>query len=349
MTKTGEPTDNRNWRERLRTDEPADKRSWRERLGVGTREMPRLSDEYGAQHSEPNHLKASKEPWNPQPEPTPDSRSLDQQGDKQSITGVAGSLPETSANNPLVLKLRDQRRAAEHLAEARVLAARERIENRSPAVEVVAPTPSKMTAPQVIRTQEKTDDDRSGGAGGRSVFLIHGRNAEINSAMNMFLRSINLRPIEFSKAIHNAISEGGKGGNPDIYSILELNFKKVSALVVLLTPDDEVRLRSELWSKREKALEKTPRYQARPNVLFEAGWALGRYPQKSILVTVGNVKEFSDIAGKHMMYLDDSQKSRKHFANRLKSMGCEIDLEGDDWETAGSFCIKKPASKEGIK
>jgi predicted nucleotide-binding protein len=101
-----------------------------------------------------------------------------------------------------------------------------------------------------------------------------------------------------------------------------------------------VQLRENLWSKKEKPLEKKPNFQARPNVIFEAGMALGRHPEKTIFVTVGKVKEFSDIAGKHMIFLDNSSRSRRQLAKRLESMGCPIELDGDDWESAGNFSVR---------
>ena len=106
---------------------------------------------------------------------------------------------------------------------------------------------------------------------------------------------------------------------------------------MLFTGDDEVRLRKPLHQKREKILERTLNFQARPNVLFEAGMAYAKHPEKTVFVTVGKVKEFSDIAGRHMMYLNNSTKSRRQLALRLKKLGCPVDLDGDDWENAGRF------------
>ena len=73
------------------------------------------------------------------------------------------------------------------------------------------------------------------------------------------------------------------------------------------------------------------------NVIFEAGLALGKYPERTILVQVGALKPFSDIAGRHFVRLRNSSKSRQELAQRLKLAGCEVNLSGTDWHDAGLF------------
>ena len=150
--------------------------------------------------------------------------------------------------------------------------------------------------------------------------------------MNSFLRSIGLQPIEFSSAIHGTIKKLKAGGNPFIGDILDVTFDRVKALIVLFSPDDEVQLRKHLWSKGEKKDEKKLLPQARPNVIFEAGLAFGRHQEKTLFISVGKIKPFSDIAGRHMLNLTNTSASRRDFAGRLRNMGCSIDLSGNDWE-----------------
>jgi hypothetical protein len=76
--------------------------------------------------------------------------------------------------------------------------------------------------------------------------------------------------------------------------------------------------------------------QARPNVLFEAGLALGAHPEKTVIVQVGKVRPFSDIAGKHLVRLGED-RGRNDLANRLKRLGCLVEMTGDDWMKAGYF------------
>jgi hypothetical protein len=48
------------------------------------------------------------------------------------------------------------------------------------------------------------------------------------------------------------------------------------------------------------------------------------------------VRLFSDIAGKHLIRLSE-ERGRNDLANRLKRLGCPVDMTGDVWMTAGYF------------
>ena len=165
-----------------------------------------------------------------------------------------------------------------------------------------------------------------------AVFVVHGRNEAIRMALFAFLRSLGLRPIEWSQAL----SRTGKAA-PYIGEILDSAFEQAQAIIVLLTPDDEVRLSKALWSDDESDVEKSTRLQARPNVLFEAGMAFGRSPDRTLLVQIGPVKQFSDIAGRHVVRLTNLPDRRIDVANRLRTAGCSVSLEGKDWLHAGDF------------
>jgi predicted nucleotide-binding protein len=125
-----------------------------------------------------------------------------------------------------------------------------------------------------------------------SVFVVVGRNGKINKALFQFLRALDLIPIEWERAR----AKTGKA-NPYIGEILEEGFKMATAVVVLMTPDDEAKLKDEFHKDVEDSFEKVPTGQARPNVLFEAGYAMGKYPENTVLVQVGKLRPFSDISG----------------------------------------------------
>ena len=72
-------------------------------------------------------------------------------------------------------------------------------------------------------------------------------------------------------------------------------------------------------------------------MLFEAGMAFGRNPQNTVLVQVGPVKEFSDVAGRHIVRLGNDPTSRQALATRLANAGCNVDTSGSKWLTAGDF------------
>jgi len=122
-----------------------------------------------------------------------------------------------------------------------------------------------------------------------------------------------------------------------ISEILDAAFNAAQAVVVLLTGDDEVRLRRQFTSDADPSSERELLPQPRPNVLFEAGLALGRAPSRTVFVELGAVKPFSDNAGRHTVRFDDSTQRRQELATKLRLAGCTVDLSGTDWHRAGDF------------
>jgi len=167
------------------------------------------------------------------------------------------------------------------------------------------------------------------------VFVIHGRNEAMRRALFDFLRAIDLKPIEWSEAV--ALT--GKP-SPFVGEIIDAAMLHAQAILVLFTGDDQARLRDEFLSGNDPDYESETTPQSRPNVIFEAGLALGKYPERTILVQVGTLRPFSDIAGRHFIRLRNSSKSRQELAQRLKLAGCDVDLSGTDWHDAGSFPSK---------
>jgi predicted nucleotide-binding protein len=167
------------------------------------------------------------------------------------------------------------------------------------------------------------------------VFVIHGRDEELRRSLFDFLRAIDLKPIEWSEAV----SLVGKP-SPFVGEILDAAMQNAQAIIVLFTGDDQARLRDEFLSGNDPVYERETTPQSRPNVIFEAGLALGKYPDRTILVQVGNLRPFSDIAGRNFVRLRNSSKSRQELAQRLRLAGCDVDLSGTDWHDAGSFPTK---------
>lgn len=169
----------------------------------------------------------------------------------------------------------------------------------------------------------------------RRVFVIHGRNEPARKALFAFLRSIGLEPIEWSQAI----SMAGKG-SPYIGEVLDAAFSSAQAVVVLQTPDDIAYLHPSLTYPDDPDTE--PQAQPRPNVLFEAGMAMGRDPDRTVIVELGRVRVFSDIHGRHVVRLDNTPSRRQDLAERLRDAGCDVDLSGRDWHEAGDLAPPPP-------
>jgi predicted nucleotide-binding protein len=153
----------------------------------------------------------------------------------------------------------------------------------------------------------------------KQVFVVHGRDDRLRRDFFSFLRALKLEPLEWSEALRLT----GKAA-PYIGEILDKAFDSAQAVVVLLTPDDEVRLVPDLWLSDVEDTEKSLLLQARPNVLFEAGMAFGRNPDRTLLVQVGQVKAFSDVAGRHVVRLTNAPESRQDIAERLRTDGCTV-------------------------
>jgi predicted nucleotide-binding protein len=188
--------------------------------------------------------------------------------------------------------------------------------------------PAPLTLKRISIASIELDGDKV------SVFVVHGRNLVIRDAMFQFLRSIGLKPIEWSQAVNAT----GKA-SPYIGEILDKAFSMARAIVVLMTPDDEGKLREKFSSMEEPDFEKELTPQSRLNVIFEAGIAIGRDQDRTVIVEFGRLRPFSDIGGRHVIRMDDSGPKRQELAQRLQTAGCKVDLTGTDWHTCGKFKI----------
>lgn len=168
------------------------------------------------------------------------------------------------------------------------------------------------------------------------MFVVHGRNEAMRRSMFDFLRSINLAPMEWTRAV-----ELTGEGSPYIGQVLDAAFEHAQAIVVLLTPDEVAYLQPR-YAGGDHDPETEPAPQARPNVLFEAGMALGRDAARTVLVEVGIVRPFSDVAGRHAIRLNQTVHARQALALRLQTAGCAVDLTGTDWHSAGDFTAPPP-------
>jgi predicted nucleotide-binding protein len=200
---------------------------------------------------------------------------------------------------------------------------------------VAAPAPARTR--QRKTAARKPAARRTAARGGRpkrgkKVFVVHGRDRDLRNSMFRFLRALKLEPIEWSQAV-----KATKKGAPYIGEVLDRAFREASAVVVLLTPDDQARLKKSLAKHSDPEWETTLTGQARPNVLFEAGMAFGRHEDSTILVQVGALRNFSDIGGRHVIRLHDGAEARQELADRLDTAGCAIDTTGSDWFSEGDF------------
>jgi predicted nucleotide-binding protein len=162
--------------------------------------------------------------------------------------------------------------------------------------------------------------------------VVHGRNEKATKALFAFLRALGLQPLEWVQAIRKT----GKA-SPYVGEILDGAFRDAAAVVVLLTADDDARLKAKLRKKSDPPYERALSGQARPNVLFEAGMAFGKNPDSTVLVQVGNVKPFSDVGGRHVVHLTNAPSTRQELATKLANAGCNVNITGSDWLEEGDL------------
>jgi predicted nucleotide-binding protein len=167
----------------------------------------------------------------------------------------------------------------------------------------------------------------------RSVAVVYGRNEAARAGLFYTLHALGLAPLEWGEAL-------AKTGSATPYTgeTVDMLFTQVQAVVVLLTGDEEVRLREPLWKSPEDG---KPGVQARPNVFFEAGIAFAKYPRRTLLVQIGTHRDVSDFAGRHVVHFTGDAKTRNDLRNRLETAGCVVKAVGNDWLEAGQSEIEK--------
>ena len=186
---------------------------------------------------------------------------------------------------------------------------------------------------RVIQKEKEVHLPNSEAKDKRKVWVVHGRNLKARDAMFIFLRSIGLEPMEWGEAL--ALT--GKG-TPYTGEVLDLAFAEAQAVVVLITGDDLARLGTRFADANDPSAETDPSPQARPNVLFEAGMAFGKYPERTVLVHLGKTRPFSDVAGRNALYISNDIKQRQALADRLRISGAAVKTENrTDWHAAGDF------------
>jgi predicted nucleotide-binding protein len=176
------------------------------------------------------------------------------------------------------------------------------------------------------------------------VFVIYGRNLDAYDQMVKFLRALKLDPVPFNKISAEC------GANASVREIIRHGMAKAAGVVAMFTPDEYAVLRPEHDSKRG-AGEESRRWQARPNVIYEAGLAMGMAEQRTVLVKLGTeVRLFSDVGGIHTVNLDNGFESRNLLRDKLQAAGCTPDMMTDNHlhvGQSGDFaqCVMFPNAK----
>ncbi|AWK09634.1 nucleotide-binding protein [Streptomyces spongiicola] len=175
--------------------------------------------------------------------------------------------------------------------------------------------------------QAQADHSRS-----RSVFVVHGRDEQVRTAMFGLLRRLDLRPLEWERLVR---ASGGTA--PFLGQVVEKALSQAQAALVLLTPDDVAMLHPHLMGFNEAPYEVQLTGQPRQNVLIELGMALMAYPERTIIVQVGQVRPAADLAGRNVVHFDGSEAAISKIVERLKGAQCDLDDTRPDWRDISHF------------
>lgn len=136
------------------------------------------------------------------------------------------------------------------------------------------------------------------------VFIVHGHDGELKEAVARLIEQQSIETIILS----NKTNEG-----KTIIEKIE-HYSDVSAAICLFTADDKGK------AKSEKSLSD----RARQNVVFEAGYFMGKLGRnRMVIVAESNVELPSDMSG--MVYTNKSDW-KVEVLKELKSMGFAIDF-----------------------
>lgn len=117
------------------------------------------------------------------------------------------------------------------------------------------------------------------------VFIVHGHDNELKLDVERFIREIGLQPV----VLHREIDRG-----QTIIEKFEEN-SDVGFAFILLTPDEIAYTADQ---KDKKDTERKWEYRARPNVIFEYGYFIGKLGRERVCcLSKGNVTVPSDISG----------------------------------------------------
>lgn len=162
----------------------------------------------------------------------------------------------------------------------------------------------------------------------QSVFIVHGRNLNSVRELKKFLHFLGLQVKSFEEAAAEA------GPNAVVREVVKNAVTNSGAVLVLFTPDEKAKLVESLGTEVE-------RLQARPNVLYEAGLAMG-LNASTIFVSVGNVDVPSDLHGTHFVRLSNDNNIRHSLYLKLKAAGCQVpEPKADLYEirVSGDFSV----------
>jgi hypothetical protein len=166
----------------------------------------------------------------------------------------------------------------------------------------------------------------------RNVFVVHGRDEQARDALFGLLRALGLRPLGWETLV-------AATGNtsPYLRDVIIQGIGMAQAAVVLMTPDDIVRLHPDLLGPDEDEHEGRAAMQARPNVIMELGMALATYADRTIVLFAGRHRPMADLSGLNYIRLYSGEECLEKIIRRLQTARCEVRDDAPDWRARDWF------------
>jgi len=140
----------------------------------------------------------------------------------------------------------------------------------------------------------------------RDIFVVHGRNETIKAEVQAALLKMKLNPI----ILHEQANRG-----KTIIEKIEKH-SNVSAAIILFTADDIGKLRTDIDLEQ----------RARQNVIFEAGYFMGKLGREKTIILLENSLKFpSDLDGIAFIPLDENKRWVYDLAKELRDIGFDVD------------------------
>jgi predicted nucleotide-binding protein len=162
---------------------------------------------------------------------------------------------------------------------------------------------------EVIQTKTQRPPTRTGANDTRQVFLVHGHDEAAREKVARYLEKLELKPI----ILHEQANKGR--------TIIEkfTDYADVAYAVVLLTADD---IGGPKGTNTKQLV-----VRARPNVLFELGYFIGKLGRDRVCALhETGVEILSDYSGVIYVTLDANNAWRLHLAREMKAAGLPIDM-----------------------
>jgi hypothetical protein len=167
----------------------------------------------------------------------------------------------------------------------------------------------------------------------RRVFVVYGRDGALATSFFDLLYAVGLEPLEWERLVRPMGTVA-----PYLGEVVRNAPRLAQATLVLLSPDDVVELHPDLHQENDHPYERARSGQARPNVLFELGLAFMAYPERTIIIEVGQMRPIADLAGLNTIKFDGSAVAVKKVIDRLDLAGCPVRTSGaTSWLDPGRF------------